>query len=88
MQFAQSNTLDLKYYLKLPTTWDWGRAGKLPVFYGGAPCAESGCIEAGGWSTRFMWRGGSAGEVYWYAPSGSGCGVDLVQSQETSCIRD
>ena len=74
---ANSNVVDLRYYFKFPTGRDWGKGGKLPGLYGGAEGAESGCTHGSGWSTRYMWRNGSQGEVYWYSVGGSGCGADL-----------
>ncbi|WP_407916366.1 polysaccharide lyase [Kitasatospora sp. NE20-6] len=81
---ASASTLDLKYRVKFPTGYDWGRAGKLPGLYGGKVGQASGGSH-GGWSTRFMWRGSSGtpdnGEVYLYTPTDSGptgYGVDLA----------
>jgi hypothetical protein len=81
---ASSTTLDLKYSLKLPSGYDWGKAGKLPGLYGGEIGQESGGNHGDGWSTRYMWRGNSSapdnGEVYLYTPTNSGptgYGVDL-----------
>ncbi|MFC0430939.1 fibronectin type III domain-containing protein [Kutzneria buriramensis] len=81
---ATSPTLDLKYYYKFPVGFDFGKktAGKMPGLYGGQPGCESGGQHCGtGWSTRYMWRGGSSsapkGELYFYTASGSGFGADL-----------
>jgi fibronectin type 3 domain-containing protein len=81
---ASSPTLDLKYYYKFPVGFDFGKktAGKMPGLYGGQPGCESGGQHCGtGWSTRYMWRGGSTtapkGELYFYTASGSGFGADL-----------
>ncbi|MDH6707340.1 hypothetical protein P3T27_004077 [Kitasatospora sp. MAA19] len=81
---ADSTTLDLKYYLKLPSGFDFGRAGKLPGLYGGTPGEASGGNHGNAWSTRYMWRnpgsGVGNGEVYLYTPTNSGpsgYGVDL-----------
>ena len=82
---AQSPTLDLKYSYNFPVGFDFGKktAGKMPGLWGGGvPGCESGgqhCAQ--GWSTRYMWRGGSSsdpnGELYFYTASGSGYGADL-----------
>ena len=82
---AQSPSLDLKYYYNFPVGFDFGKktAGKMPGLWGGGvPGCESGgqhCAQ--GWSTRYMWRGGSStdpnGELYFYTASGSGYGADL-----------
>jgi F5/8 type C domain len=74
---ANSETLDLKYSIKLPAGWDFGKAGKLPGLYGGVIGQESGGNHgADGWSTRYMFRnhGGApnAGEIYLYTPTNSG----------------
>ncbi|KAA2266642.1 sugar isomerase [Solihabitans fulvus] len=79
-ELKSAQTLDLKYYVKFPTNYDWGKAGKLPGLYGGAIGCESGGNHCGGFSTRYMWRGGNPGEVYFYSPTTSGptgYGVDL-----------
>jgi chitodextrinase len=84
---AASPTLDLKYYYNFPVGFDFGKklAGKMPGLWGGGvPGCESGgqhCQQ--GWSTRYMWRGGSAnatdGELYFYTASGGGFGADLCK---------
>jgi hypothetical protein len=81
---AAGQTLDLKYWYKFPVGFDFGKktAGKMPGLYGGVPGCESGGQHCqGGWSTRYMWRGGSAsapnGELYFYTSAGSGYGADL-----------
>lgn len=81
---AAGATLDLKYWYRFPVGFDFGkkRAGKMPGLYGGVPGCESGAQHCqGGWSTRYMWRGGSAsapnGELYFYTAAGSGYGADL-----------
>jgi hypothetical protein len=81
---VQSPTIDLKYHYNFPVGFDFGKntAGKMPGLYGGPPGCESGGVRcAKAWSTRYMWRGGSAsapkGEVYFYTASGSGFGEDL-----------
>jgi fibronectin type 3 domain-containing protein len=79
-----SQTVDLKYYYNFPVGFDFGKktAGKMPGLYGGVPGCESGGQHcSNGWSTRYMWRGGSAsapsGELYFYGGSGSGYGQDI-----------
>jgi hypothetical protein len=79
-----SQTIDLKYYYNFPVGFDFGgkTAGKMPGLYGGVPGCESGGQHcANGWSTRYMWRGGSKtapdGELYFYGGSGSGYGQDI-----------
>ena len=82
---AQSSSLDLKYYYKFPVGFDFGGQleGKMPGLWGGGVMGcESGAQHcAQGWSTRYMWDGGSAtdpdGELYFYTASGSGYGLHL-----------
>ncbi len=78
---ANAPSLDLRYHVKFDTGFDFGRGGKLPGLYGGAPGAESGGNHDGSaFSTRYMWRdhpSAGAGEVYYYSPTGSGYGDDL-----------
>ncbi|MBF9069824.1 fibronectin type III domain-containing protein [Streptacidiphilus fuscans] len=81
---ASSPTIDLKYAYKFPVGFDFGgkTAGKMPGLYGGPPGCESGGQHcSNGWSTRYMWRGGSSsapnGELYFYGGSGSGYGADV-----------
>ena len=74
---ANSDTLDLKYSIKLPAGWDFGKAGKLPGLYGGTIGEESGGNHGkNGWSTRYMFRDHAstvnAGEIYLYTPTNSG----------------
>ena len=76
-QLANSETLDLKYSIKLPAGWDFGEAGKLPGLYGGTIGQESGGTHGtDGWSTRYMFRGHdgtpNAGEIYLYTPTNAG----------------
>ncbi|HEX4225642.1 MAG TPA: cellulose binding domain-containing protein [Pseudonocardiaceae bacterium] len=85
-----SSTIDLKYYYNFPVGFDFGgqTAGKMPGLYGGIPGCESGGQRcSNGWSTRYMWRGGSKtapkGELYFYGGSGSGYGDDLCLGKWT-----
>jgi hypothetical protein len=69
--------LDLRYHVKFPSGWDFGRGGKLPGLYGGPIGHQSGGRHgADGWSTRYMWRkrkdAPNAGVVYLYTPTNSG----------------
>ena len=83
--------LYLRYYVKFPPGFDFGRGGKLPGLYGGPIGGESGGNHGGGFSTRYMWRdhevsGSVSGcsrsvpcaEVYLYSPQAAhGYGQDL-----------
>jgi hypothetical protein len=88
---ANANVLYLRYYVKFPTGFDFGRGGKLPGLFGGPVGHESGGNHGQAFSTRYMWRdhpvSGSltncssaspCSEVYLYAPRvSSGYGGDI-----------
>jgi hypothetical protein len=89
---ADAPVLYLRYYVKFPAGFDFGRGGKLPGLYGGPIGGESGGHHStAGFSTRYMWRdhhvAGSVdkcsktepcAEVYLYSPQSShGYGADL-----------
>jgi Polysaccharide lyase 14 len=76
-EWATAAALDLKYFLRFPTGFDFGKGGKLPGLYGGKIGEESGGVHGNGFSTRYMWRAPRKGEVYFYSPAGSGFGKDL-----------
>lgn len=61
----------LAYDVRFDPNFDFARGGKLPGLYGGN--APSGGADANmGFSTRYMWRTGGAGEVYAYLPDKKG----------------
>jgi len=70
--------LFLRYRLRFADGFDFGKGGKLPGLYGGRKIG-GGHIPNGsdGFSTRFMWRAGGAGEVYAYLPSSVTWGTSL-----------
>jgi hypothetical protein len=87
---AHTGQLYLRYYVKFPAGFDFGRGGKLPGLYGGAVGQESGGHHGQAFSTRYMWRdhavSGSlsscssalpCAEVYVYSPQGSGYGANV-----------
>jgi hypothetical protein len=88
---ANSQVLYLRYYVKFPAGFDFGRGGKLPGLYGGPISQESGGRHGQAFSTRYMWRdhavAGSlkncspalaCSEVYLYSPQVSnGYGQDI-----------
>ncbi|WP_370373650.1 fibronectin type III domain-containing protein [Catenulispora sp. GP43] len=88
---ANSPSLDLKYDYSFPVGFDFGgkTQGKMPGLWGGGVMGcESGAQHcASGWSTRYMWKGGSSsapnGELYFYTASGSGYGADLCNGNWT-----
>ena len=61
----------LAYEVAFVEGFDFAKGGKLPGLYGGnAP--SGGADTSMGFSTRYMWRTGGAGEVYAYVPDKSG----------------
>jgi hypothetical protein len=88
---ANADALYLRYYVKFPVGFDFGRGGKLPGLFGGPIGHESGGRHGQAFSSRYMWRdhpvSGSlrncsaavpCSEVYLYSPqSGSGYGADI-----------
>ena len=70
--------LFLRYRVRFADGFDFVRGGKLPGLYGGR-MISGGRIPDGtdGFSTRFMWRVGGAGEVYAYLPSSQTWGTSL-----------
>jgi hypothetical protein len=70
--------LDLIYRVRFPPDFDFVKGGKLPGLYGGT-ATGGGEIPDGtdGFSTRYMWRAGGAGEVYAYLPTSRGHGTSL-----------
>jgi hypothetical protein len=61
----------LTYELEFARGFDFVKGGKLPGLYGcNAP--SGGADTSKGFSTRYMWRTGGAGEVYAYVPDKSG----------------
>lgn len=72
------DALRLRYCLRFPSGFDFVKGGKLPGLFGGT-VVSGGHIPDGtnGWSTRYMWRRGGAGEVYAYLPSSRRHGTSL-----------
>lgn len=70
--------LFLRYRVRFAENFAFVKGGKLPGFYGGR-MISGGRIPDGtdGFSTRFMWRAGGAGEVYAYLPSSQTWGTSL-----------
>jgi len=70
--------LFLRYRVRFAESFAFVKGGKLPGFYGGR-MISGGRIPDGtdGFSTRFMWRAGGAGEVYAYLPSSVSWGTSL-----------
>jgi hypothetical protein len=74
----------LRYYLRFPSGFDFVKGGKLPGLYGGR-MNNGRKIPDGtnGFSTRYMWRTGGAGEVYAYLPSSVAHGTSLGRGNWT-----
>src|ERR1700736_772997 len=68
----------LRYYVRFQPGFDFVKGGKLPGLYGGT-VTSGGHIPNGtnGFSTRYMWLTGGAGEVYAYLPSSVDHGTSL-----------
>jgi hypothetical protein len=61
----------LAYDVAFEPGFEFAKGGKLPGLYGGdAP--SGGADTSRGFSTRYMWRTGGAGEVYAYVPEKAG----------------
>lgn len=83
MRFPQpADTVFLRYQVRFPPGFDFVKGGKLPGLYGGSG-GSGGQHHDDGFSTRYMWRRGGAGEVYAYLPGGSGFGVSLGRGSWT-----
>jgi hypothetical protein len=74
----------LRYYVRFPPGFDFVKGGKLPGLYGGR-MNNGRKIPDGtnGFSTRYMWRTGGAGEVYAYLPTSVKNGTSLGRGHWT-----
>jgi hypothetical protein len=74
----------LRYYLRFPIGFDFVKGGKLPGLYGGRMNNGRKIPDgANGFSTRYMWRAGGAGEVYAYLPTSTVHGTSLGRGRWT-----
>jgi hypothetical protein len=75
---APADHLFLRYRVRFAPGFEFVKGGKLPGFYGGR-VISGGHIPDGtnGFSTRFMWRAGGAGELYAYLPGSVDWGTSL-----------
>jgi hypothetical protein len=62
--------------------FEFVKGGKLPGLFGGT-AGSGGEHRTDGFSTRFMWRTGGAGEVYAYLPEQAGYGDSLGRGSWT-----
>jgi hypothetical protein len=68
----------LSYCVRFPAGFDFVKGGKLPGLFGGTVTSGRRIPDGtDGWSTRYMWRTGGAGEVYAYLPSSVEHGTSL-----------
>jgi hypothetical protein len=75
---GRSDHAFLRYYLRIPAGFDWVKGGKLPGLYGGTVTSGRKIPDGqNGFSTRYMWRAGGAGEVYAYLPTSKDHGTSL-----------
>jgi hypothetical protein len=79
-----SDSLDLRYFVRFPSGFDFVKGGKLPGMYGGT-VNNGKKIPNGtnGLSTRYMWRSEGRGEVYAYLPTSQSHGTSLGRGNWT-----
>lgn len=64
------DALILQFSVRFPTNFNFVKGGKLPGLYGGAGNTGTACpTGTDGFTTRFMWRTGGAGEAYPFLPT-------------------
>jgi hypothetical protein len=73
---ARVTDATLTYQVRFPVGFQWVKGGKLPGLCGGQ-CWTGSNNGPGGFTTRFMWRAGGAGEVLLSDATTSGYGSDL-----------
>jgi hypothetical protein len=71
-----ADVMTASYWVRFPAGFRFVKGGKLPGLFGG-DAGSGGHHEPAGFSTRFMWRAGGAGEVYAYLPNDKGYGASL-----------
>jgi len=72
------DSLRLRYCFRFPVGFDFVKGGKMPGLFGGRVNNGQHIPDGtNGWSTRYMWRRGGAGEVYAYLPSSVEHGTSL-----------
>ncbi len=68
----------LRYFVRFEKGFDFVKGGKLPGLYGGRVTSGRKIPDGtNGFSTRYMWRAGGAGEVYAYLPTSVAHGTSL-----------
>nr|MDT0665805.1 hypothetical protein [Micromonospora sp. DSM 115978] len=65
-KLRQPFELYLRYYVRFPEDFEFGKGGRLPGFFGTIVKADQERVETDrfGLATRFAWRKGNAGIVY------------------------
>ncbi|HEV7788961.1 MAG TPA: hypothetical protein VGP05_08110 [Pseudonocardia sp.] len=81
------DTLTLRYQVRFQPGFEFVKGGKLPGLFGGT-AGSGGEHREDGFSTRFMWRTGGAGEVYAYLPEQQGYGDSLGRGSWTFSTGD
>jgi hypothetical protein len=72
------DSLHLRYCFRFPVGFNFVKGGKMPGLFGGTVNNGQHIPDGtNGWSTRYMWRSGGAGEVYAYLPSSVQHGTSL-----------
>jgi hypothetical protein len=75
---APVDELTLSYAVRFPDGFDFVKGGKLPGLFGGDVTSGQRIPDGtNGFSTRYMWRAGGAGEVYAYLPTSETHGTSL-----------
>jgi hypothetical protein len=78
LPYGPVDAATLSYCLRVPAGFDFVKGGKLPGLFGGKVTSGRRIPDGtDGWSTRYMWRRGGAGEVYAYLPSSVAHGTSL-----------
>jgi hypothetical protein len=75
---ATSDAVRLSYTVRFEPGFPFVKGGKLPGICGGTcPTGGMPADGANGFSMRYMWRSGGAGQVYLYIPRSGTYGVEL-----------
>jgi hypothetical protein len=78
LPYGPVDAATLSYCVRFPAGFDFVKGGKLPGLFGGTVTSGRHIPDGtDGWSTRYMWRRGGAGEVYAYLPSSVAHGTSL-----------
>lgn len=77
-----ADVMTVSYSVRFPVGFRFAKGGKLPGLFGG-DAGSGGHHQTAGFSTRFMWRAGGAGEVYAYLPNDKGYGASLGRGRWT-----